>query len=89
MDAVIGRIRDRMPPELHQGFRLLCQGKAREREKLVTPVARWFERVGGKFGFRAPNVVERARATARGAYLLHLGLKGRALYDLCRQSFRP
>ena len=38
---------------------------------------------------RAPNAVERARATGRAGYLLDLGLDERQLYDLVGNHFDP
>ena len=88
LESVKTRVRQLLPPHLHDGFRTLCSGQ-RDDEYAAIQVARWIEANGRRYGFRIPHAVERARATGQGAYLQQLQLGPRQLYDAVGNHFDP
>ena len=79
---VTARIRDLLPPTLHDGWALLNRGRITGAEEAsAARAAEWIGRHGEQHGFRTLDPQERGRATGCGAYLEGLALDSRDLYD--------
>ena len=76
LDQVAARIQAYMPQQLRQGYQDMLNGEDPGREAMD-----WIDAFGPGYGFRTPNVVERARATGRADYLGTLGIEGWRLYE--------